>query len=73
MIFHNARAITDVVRGPVAEGWTSTADQGAALSPYLRAGISRFRAYVVGELTHPPGPFEPTLTEVDLTTSVPAA
>ena len=73
MIFHNALAVTDVARGPVAEGWTSTADQGAALSPYLPAGISRFLAFAAGELTQPPGPFDPTLTEVDFTTSDPAA
>ncbi|WP_324195407.1 transposase [Nocardia abscessus] len=68
VIFHNAVDITDVVRGLVAEGWTITADQLAALSPYLRAHISRFGAYATDELTHQPDPFDPTLTEVDFTT-----
>jgi TnpA family transposase len=35
VIFHNALDIMDVVRQLVAEGWTITADQLAALSPYL--------------------------------------
>ncbi|MEV0046908.1 Tn3 family transposase [Nocardia rhamnosiphila] len=68
VIFHNAVDITDVVRELVAEGWTITADQLAALSPYLRAHISRFGAYATDELTHPPEAFDPALTEVDFTT-----
>lgn len=42
VIFHNALNIMDVVRQLVAEGWTITAEQLAALSPYLCAHISRF-------------------------------
>lgn len=68
VIFHNALDITDVVRGLVAEGLTITADQLAALSPYLRAHISRFGAYSTDELTHSPEAFDPALTEVDFTT-----
>ncbi|MEU7633045.1 Tn3 family transposase [Nocardia sp. NPDC049220] len=68
VIFHNALEITDVVRRLVAEGWTITADQLAALSPYPRAHISRFGAYATNELTHQPDPFDPALTEVHFTT-----
>lgn len=67
VIFHNALDITDIVRGLVTEGWTITADQLAALSPYLRAYIGRFGAYVADELTHLPEAFDPTLTEIDFT------
>ncbi|WP_227999534.1 hypothetical protein [Nocardia australiensis] len=49
-------------------GWTITADQLAALSPDLRAHISRFGAAATDELTHQPDPFGPTLTEGDFTT-----
>ena len=49
----------DVVRGLVAEGWTVTADQLAALSPYLRGHITRFGAYATDELGHHPGPSTP--------------
>jgi TnpA family transposase len=41
VIFHNALDIMDVGRGLAAEGWTITAGQLGALSPYLRAHISR--------------------------------
>ncbi|MFQ6225774.1 transposase [Nocardia sp. NPDC002869] len=68
VIFHNTLDITDVVHSLVAEGWTITADQLAALSPYLRAHISRFGAYATDELTRQPDPFDPALTEVDFTT-----
>ena len=57
----------DVVRGPVAEGWTITADQLGALSPYLRAHINRFGAYATDELTHQPGAFNLVLKEADFT------
>ncbi|MEU6184584.1 Tn3 family transposase [Nocardia sp. NPDC047038] len=68
VIFHKALDIMDVVRELVAEGWAFTADQLAALSPYVRAHISRFGAYATDELTHQPDPFDPALTEVDFTT-----
>ncbi|MFQ6398567.1 Tn3 family transposase [Nocardia sp. KC 131] len=68
VIFHNALDITNVVRGLVAEGWTIIADQLAALSPYLRAHISRFGAYTTDELTDQPDPLDLVLTEVDFTT-----
>ncbi|WP_280442746.1 Tn3 family transposase [Nocardia brasiliensis] len=68
VISHNALDITDVVRGLVADGWTVTADQLVALSPYLRAHIRRFGAYATDELTHHSDPFDPVLTEVDFTT-----
>ena len=67
VIFHNALDIMDVVRGLVAEGWTVTADQLAALSPYLRGHITRFGAYATDELGRHPGAFNPVLKEVDFT------
>ena len=67
VIFHNALDIMDVVRELVAEGWTITAAELAALSPYLRAHISRFGAYAIDELTHQPEAFNPVLKEVDFT------
>lgn len=57
----------DVVRGLVAEGWIITADQLGALSPYLRAHITRFGAYATDELTRQPEAFNPELKEVDFT------
>ncbi len=74
VIFHNAldimdiMDIMDIVRGLVAEGWTITADQLGALSPYLRGHISRFGAYATDELGRHPGAFNPVLKEVDFTT-----
>ena len=38
-----------------------------ALSPYMRAHISRFGAYATDELTRPPEAFNPVLKEVDFT------
>jgi TnpA family transposase len=67
VIFHNALDIMDVVRQLVAEGWTITAAELAALSPYLRAHISRFGAYSTDELAHRPPAFNPVLKEVDFT------
>ena len=67
VIFHNALDIMDVVRELVAEGWTITAAELAALSPYLRAHISRFGAYAIDELTRQPEAFNPVLKEVDFT------
>jgi len=68
VIFHNALDIMDVVRGLVAEGWTITAAELGALSPYLRGHISRFGAYATDELGRHPGAFNPVLKEVDFTT-----
>ncbi len=65
--FHNALDIMDVVRRPVAEGWLITAGQLGAMSPYLRAHISRFGAYATDDLTRPPEAFNPVLKEVDFT------
>lgn len=73
VIFHNALDTTDVVRGLVVNGWTITADQVAALSPYLRAHVSRFGAYATDDLAHQPDPFDPARSEVDFTTFGPAA
>jgi hypothetical protein len=56
-----------VVPGLVAEGWTVTADQLAALSPYLRGHITRFGAYANDELGRHPEAFNPLLKEVDFT------
>ncbi|HEX4811554.1 MAG TPA: transposase [Nonomuraea sp.] len=67
VIFHNALDIMNVIRGLVAEGWTITADQLAALSPYLRVHISRFGAYATDELADQPEAFNPVLKEVDFT------
>ena len=67
VIFHNALDIMDVVRGLVADGWTITADQLGALSPYLRGHISRFGTYATDELTRQPEAFNPELKEVDFT------
>ncbi len=69
VIFHNALDIMDVVRGLVAEGWTITAAELGALSPYLRGHISRFGAYATDELGRHPGAFNPVLKEVDFTTA----
>jgi hypothetical protein len=63
----------DVVRGLVAEGWTITVGQLAALSPYLRGHITRSGAYATDELGRHPGAFNPVLKEVDITTLGPAA
>ena len=57
----------DAVRGLVAEGWLITADQLGAMSPYLRAHISRFGAYATDDLTRRPEAFNPVLKEVDFT------
>jgi TnpA family transposase len=67
VIFHSALDIMDVVRGLAAEGWTISADQLGALSPYLRAHITRFGAYATDELTCQPEAFNPELKEVDFT------
>jgi TnpA family transposase len=67
VIFHNALDIMDVVRGLVAEGWLVTAGQLGAMSPYLRAHITRFGAYATDELTRQPEAFNPVLKEVDFT------
>lgn len=72
VIFHNALDIMDVVRGLVAEGWLVTADQIGAMSPYLRAHISRFGAYATDDLTRPPEAFNPVLKEVDFTAATTA-
>jgi hypothetical protein len=42
-------------------------DQFGALSPYLRAHISRFGAYATDDLTRQPEAFNPVLKEVDFT------
>lgn len=68
VIFHNALDIMDVVRGLIAEGWTITADQLAALSPCLRAHITRFGAYATDEPAGQPEAFNPVLKEVDFST-----
>ena len=67
VIFHNALDIMDIVRGLVAKGWTITADQLGALSPYLRGHISRFGAYATDDLNRQPEAFNPVLEEVDFT------
>ena len=69
VIFHNALDIMDVVRRLVAEGWLITADQLGAMSPYIRAHISRFGAYATDDLTRQPGAFNPVLKEVDFNAS----
>jgi len=67
VIFHNALDIMDIVRGLVAEGWLITADQLGAMSPYIRAHISRFGAYATDDLARQPEAFNPVLKEVDFT------
>lgn len=67
VIFHNALDIAEVVRGLVAEGWTITAEELAALSPYLRTHISRFGAYATDVLGIEPEAFNPALDEIDFT------
>jgi hypothetical protein len=67
VIFHNALDIMDVVRKLVAEGWLITADQLGAMSPYIRAHISRFGAYATDDLARQPEAFNPVLKEVDFT------
>ena len=73
VIFHNALDIMDVVRKLVAEGWLITADQLGAMSPYIRAHISRFGAYATDDLTRQPEAFNPVLKEVDFTAPALAA
>ena len=63
----------DVVRVLVAEGWTISAGQLAALSPYLCGHITRFGAYATDELGRHPEAFNPVLEEVDFTTLMLAA
>nr|WP_276206336.1 Tn3 family transposase [Thermoactinospora rubra] len=67
VIFHNALDLMDVVRTLVAEGWTITADELGALSPYLRAHIRRFGAYATDEIAEEPAAFNPDLKEIDFT------
>nr|WP_231972533.1 transposase [Nocardiopsis alborubida] len=67
VIFHNALDIAEVVRGLVAEGWTITAEEIAALSPYIRAHITRFGAYATDVLGIEPEAFNPDLDEIDFT------
>ncbi|QYC38831.1 Tn3 transposase DDE domain protein [Nonomuraea coxensis DSM 45129] len=67
VIFHNALDLMDVVRTLVAEGWTITADELGALSPYLRAHIRRFGAYATDEIGDEPAAFNPELKEIDFT------
>ncbi|MEU0485573.1 Tn3 family transposase [Streptosporangium sp. NPDC006013] len=67
VIFHNALDLMDVVRILVAEGWTITADELGALSPYLRAYIRRFGAYATDEIGGKPAAFNPELKEIDFT------
>ncbi|MDA8370094.1 MAG: transposase, partial [Nocardiopsaceae bacterium] len=67
VIFHNALDIADVVRDLIAEGWTITAEEIAALSPYIRAHITRFGAYATDVLAIEPEAFNPSLDEIDFT------
>jgi TnpA family transposase len=68
VIFHNALDIMDVVRQLVAEGWLITADQPGAMSPDIRAHISRFGAYATDDLARQPEAFNPVLKEAGFTT-----
>jgi len=67
VIFHNALDIADIVRDLVAEGWTITAAELAALSPYIRSHITRFGAYATDVLGIEPEAFDPALDEIDFT------
>ncbi|MEV3924617.1 Tn3 family transposase [Actinomadura coerulea] len=58
-IFHNTRDIMDVVRQLVAEGWSVTADQLPALSPYLRLHITRLRRLRHRRTHHQPEALNP--------------
>ncbi len=73
VIFHNAVDIMDVVRKLVAEGWLITAEQLGAMSPYLRAHISRFGTWATDDLGRHPEAFNPVLKEVDFTAPALAA
>jgi TnpA family transposase len=73
VIFHNAIDIMDVVRALAAEGWLITADQLGAMSPYLRAHISRFGTWATDDLARQPEAFNPVLVEVDFTADLSAA
>nr|WP_051753572.1 hypothetical protein [Streptosporangium amethystogenes] len=57
----------NVVRTLVAEGWPITAEELGALSPYLRAHISRFGAYATDEIGVEPAVFNPELKKIDFT------
>ncbi|GAA3428763.1 Tn3 family transposase [Streptosporangium nondiastaticum] len=67
VIFHNALDLMEVVRTLIAEGWPITAEELGAISPYLRAHISRFGAYATDEMGVEPEAFNPELKEVDFT------
>src|SRR5699024_10260931 len=67
VIFHNALDIAEVVRDLVKQGWTITAEEIAALSPYIRAHITRFGAYATDVLGIEPEAFDPALAEIDFT------
>ena len=56
-----------MVRDLIAEGWTITAEEIAALSPYIRAHITRFGAYATDVLAIEPEAFNPSLDEIDFT------
>jgi TnpA family transposase len=73
VIFHNAVDIMDVVRKLIAEGWLITAEQLGAMSPYLRAHISRFGTWATDDLGRHPEAFNPVLKEVDFTAPALAA
>jgi hypothetical protein len=59
--------IADIVRDLIAEGWTITAEELAALSPYLSAYVSRFGAYATDVLGIEPEAFNSVLDEIDFT------
>jgi hypothetical protein len=67
VIFHNALDIAEVGRDLVRQGWTITAEEIAARSPYIRAHITRFGAYATDVLGIEPEAFDPALDEVDFT------
>jgi hypothetical protein len=51
----------DVVRKLAAEGWLITAEQLGAMSPYLRAHISRFGSWATDDLGRHLEAFNPVL------------
>jgi hypothetical protein len=61
VIFHTAVDMTVVIRDLVAEGWRITAEDLAALSPYLTAHIQRFGTYATDEVTLAPDAYDARL------------
>lgn len=63
--------MTTVIRELIAEGWQTTAEDLAALSPYLTAHIQRFGVYATDEVALAPDAYNAHLG-VELATAGPS-